>query len=90
MKKQFLVLSERHEGFAFPVGWQGIYPFTYNTEQEAEKFGLTGCPSEWIEEVEILPNGAIKRPNGELFTYDRIGRSFIKPNVHNSLYEFVK
>lgn len=78
MTNQFLVLSEKHEGFAFPVGFSGIFPSTYNTLEQAQKYGLTGCFSEWIEQVEVLPNGAIKRSNGDLFTHNSIGRSFLK------------
>jgi len=32
---------------------------------------------EWVEEIEILPNNALKRSNGDIFTHDSIGRSFI-------------
>jgi hypothetical protein len=75
MKTAFVVLSEKHEGYAFPNRWVGIYPVTFNTKELAEN-GLSD--DEWVEEVQILPNGALKCSNGELFTCNRIGRSFIK------------
>jgi hypothetical protein len=78
MQTTFVVLSEKHEGFAFPTSFSGITPVTYTTHDQAQRFGLSGCPSEWVEPVTLMPNGALKRSNGELFTHDSIGRSFLK------------
>jgi hypothetical protein len=74
MVKAFIVLSEKHEGYAFPARWSGIFPVTEYTRQMAE-MGLSS--DEWVEEIEILPNHALKRSNGDIFTHDSIGRSFI-------------
>jgi len=74
MVKAFIVLSEQHEGYAFPARWSGIFPVTEYTRQMAE-MGLSS--DEWVEEIEILPNHALKRSNGDIFTHDSKGQSFI-------------
>jgi len=73
MVKAFIVLSEK-EGYTFPARWSGIYPVTEYTRQMAE---MDLSSDEWVEEIEILPNNALKRSNGDIFTHDSIGRSFI-------------
>jgi hypothetical protein len=75
MTSAFIVLSEETKGSPFPSVWSGIMPVTYISEAEAQKFG-NPQPWEWVEKVDILPNGAIRRSNGDIFTHDPLGRKF--------------
>jgi hypothetical protein len=73
MVKAFIVLSEK-QGFVFPARWSGIYPVMEYTKQMAEN---DLSDDEWVEEIEILSNNALKRCNGDIFTHDSKGQSFI-------------